>query len=159
IKITVANRGPEAANLRLLPTVWFRNTWSWGSGDARPKLFQGKTAPDPAIQLNDSRLGNYRLYCEGSPELLFTENETNAQRLFGAGNPSPYVKDSINDYVVRGSRNAVNPALVGTKAAAHYRLTIAAGESVTVRLRLTNSEAKDKKVFEGFDRNFKLRKD
>src|SRR3974377_247136 len=103
IKITVANRGPEAANLRLLPTVWFRNTWSWGDSNRRPELHLAKNAPDPVVELGfDSqahdRPGNRWLYCEGSPELLFTENETNARRLFGVGNRTPYVKDGINDY-------------------------------------------------------------
>src|SRR5258708_32459089 len=86
IKIKVANRGPETAELRLLPTIWFRNTWSWGRAKRRPELHESRPAPDPVIELNHKQPGNRWLHCEGSPELLFTENETNAQRLFGVGN-------------------------------------------------------------------------
>src|SRR4029077_120497 len=114
IKITVANRGPEAANLRLLPTVWFRNTWSWGNSHRRPELHQTRSAPDPAIELNHDHPGNRWLHCEGSPELLFTENETNTKRLFEVENRSPYVKDGINDYIVHGATEAVNPEQAGT---------------------------------------------
>src|ERR1700756_4435737 len=98
IKVTVANRGPEAANLRLLPTVWFRNTWSWGGRERRPELQKARPAPNPVIELNHDQPGNRWLHCEGSPELLFTENETNARRLFGVENRTAYVKDGINDY-------------------------------------------------------------
>ena len=115
IKLTVANRGPEAAGLRLLPTVWFRNTWSWGGRERRPELHQARPAPNPVIELNHDLPGNRWLHCEGSPELLFTENETNARRLFGAENRTPYVKDGINDYIVHGAADAVNPEHAGTK--------------------------------------------
>ena len=121
IKITVANRGPEAASIRLLPTVWFRNTWSWGDASRRPELHEARPAPNPVIELNHDQPGNRWLHCEGSPELLFTENETNARRLFGVENRTPYVKDGINDYIVHGSKDAVNPEHAGTKAAAHYQ--------------------------------------
>ena len=157
IKITVANRGPEAANLRLLPTVWFRNTWSWGNSTRRPELHQARPAPNPVVELNHGRPGNRWLYCEGSPELLFTENESNTQRLFGVENRTPYVKDSINDYVVHGATEAVNPDHTGTKAAAHYSLTVGAGETVVVRLRLTDSDFKGKNAFASFDKTFALR--
>jgi len=157
IKISVTNRGPETANLRLLPTVWFRNTWSWGGRERRPELHQARPAPNPVIELNHDKPGNRWLHCEGSPELLFTENETNSRRLFGAENRAPYVKDGINDYVVHGSKDAVNPGHSGTKAAAHYRLTVGAGETVTVRLRLANSDFKGKNAFEAFDKIFALR--
>src|SRR6266852_9874812 len=109
IKITVANRGPELANLRLLPTIWFRNTWSWGGRERRPDLHQERSAPNPVIELNHDQPGNRWLHCEGSPELLFTENETNARRLFGAEKRTPYVKDVINNFVVHGAKEAVNP--------------------------------------------------
>jgi hypothetical protein len=114
IKVTVANRGPEAANLRVLPTVWFRNTWSWGNRARRPKLHQARSAPNPVIELNLSPVNQTQpntrwLHCEGSPELLFTENETNARRLFGTENRSPFVKDGSNDHVVHGIKEAVNP--------------------------------------------------
>ncbi len=157
IKITVANRGPEIAALRLLPTVWFRNTWSWGGGEPRPELHQVRAAPNPVIELNDQRPGNRWLYCEGSPELLFTENETNARRLFGGENRTPYVKDGINDYIIHGTTEAVNPERSGTKAAAHYRLIVGAGETATVRLRLANSDFKGKDAFETFDKIFAQR--
>ncbi len=157
VQITVANRGPEAANIRLLPTVWFRNTWSWGGHERRPELHQARPSPNPVIELNHDRPGNRWLHCEGSPELLFTENETNARRLFGVENRTAYVKDGINDYVVHGSREAVNPEHKGTKASAHYQLTIGAGETAVVRLRLTNSDFKGKSAFTGFDGMFALR--
>ncbi len=157
IKITVANRGPEIATLRLLPTVWFRNTWSWGGGEPRPELHQVRAAPHPVIELNDHRSGNRWLYCEGSPELLFTENETNARRLFGGENRTLYVKDGINDYIIHGTTEAVNPERSGTKAAAHYRLIVGAGETATVRLRLANSDFKGKDAFETFDKIFAQR--
>src|SRR6059058_3349463 len=158
IKITVANRGPETANLRLLPTVWFRNTWSWESTSRRPELHQARTAPDPVIELNHAQAGNRWLHCEGSPELLFTENETNVRRLFGVENHTPYVKDGINDYIVHGATEAVNPEHTGTKAAAHYKLTVGAGETIVVRLRLADSDFKGKNAFAGFDKTFALRR-
>ncbi len=157
IKITVANRGPEAANLRLLPTVWFRNIWSWGGSDPRPELHQARPIPNPVVELNHTQCGNRWLHCEGSPELLFTENETNAHRLFGAENRTPYVKDGINNYVVQSAQEAVNPEHAGTKAAAHYKLTVGAGETAVVRLRLSNSDFSGKNAFDGFDKTFALR--
>ena len=158
VKITVANRGPEAANLRLLPTIWFRNTWSWGNSGMKPELRQDGAGANPVVALEHPQLGKCWLHCEGAGELLFTENETNAQRLFGVANSMPYVKDGINDYVVHGSQNAVNPEHRGTKAAAHYRLTINPGEEVTVRLRLTPAELNRKSAFTNFDKTFSLRK-
>jgi hypothetical protein len=158
IKVTVENRGPESANLRLLPTVWFRNTWSWGNSKRKPALKQLRSAPDPAIELDLHQAGNRRLYCDGSPDLLFTENETNAKRLFGAENASAWVKDGINDYVVNGVADAVNPDKQGTKAAAHYKLTVGAGESVEVRLRLTDADFKSRSAFGDFEKVFSRRK-
>ena len=151
IKITAVNRGPVEATLSLLPTIWFRNTWSWGNNSYRPSLSAlGNLAipkeygiPGAAvIEINHRTYGKRWLLCEGEPELLFTENDTNAQRLFGSPNSSLFAKDGINDYVVNGKRDAVNSAKVGTKTAVHYRLRIAPGASVTVRLRLTNKEPK-----------------
>ena len=157
IKMTIANRGPEAASLRLLPTVWFRNTWSWGSSRRRPELHQARLAPDPVIELNHDQPGNRWLHCEGSPELLFTENETNAHRLWGIDNDTPYVKDSFNDYIVSGTHEAVNPRPAGTKAAAHYKLTLGAGEIAVVRLRLSDSDFEGKSAFADFDYMFAMR--
>jgi hypothetical protein len=136
IKITAVNRGPEAARLRLLPTIWFRNTWSWGGTDPRPDLRQ--TAG--AIEVYHPVYNKRWLYFDGSPELLFTENETNTKKLFGVENRCLCVKDGINDYIVHGDKNAVAPQAMGTKAAAHYPVEIPAGGTVTIRLRLTDIE-------------------
>ncbi len=116
VRVSAVNRGLEAAHLRLLPTVWFRNTWSWNhNDDAKPHLRRSDSVVQNAIELEDSELGQRWFYCEGSPELLFTENETNTQRLFNAPRASPFVKDGINEYIVHGTNQAVNPAEVGTR--------------------------------------------
>jgi hypothetical protein len=135
IQITVANRGPDAAELDLLPTVWFRNTWSWTRGRSKPSL-KAAGAHSAVVALDDLVYGRRWLACEGDPTLLFTENETNYDRLNGIANATPYVKDAFHSYVVNGKHDAVNPAREGTKAAAHYHLRIDAGASATVRLRL-----------------------
>jgi hypothetical protein len=138
IRVTAYNRGPEPAALHLLPTVWFRNTWSWGRDNGRPRVSQSEDLPGMAVlQLEHSRYGKRWLLCEGSPELLFTENETNFQRLFGTANRTPYVKDGINNYIVHGAREAVNPQRQGTKASAHYWLHLEPGGFATAQLRLT----------------------
>jgi hypothetical protein len=141
VRITVANRGPEAAELHLLPTLWFRNDWSsWIARPAeKPTLKQIKgPAGTSAIVTVHPVLGEYYLYCEGDVPLLFTENETNNERLFpGQPNDSPYVKDGIHNCVVDGRQEAVNPDRRGTKVAAHYCLKVAPQGSATVRLRLT----------------------
>jgi len=136
VQISVHNRGPEAAELHVLPTVWFRNTWSWGQEAPRPSLraVEGGTATVLAVEAG---LGERYLYCDGQANLLFTENETNHQKLFNGQNRAPYVKDGIIDCVVHGQASAVNPEKTGTKASAHCRLSIAAGGEETVRLRLT----------------------
>ena len=147
-KITVANRGPDAAELHVLPTLWFRNDWApWiaksNRADQKPNLKQIKAAAGTnAVAVSHPSLGEFVLACEGEVPLLFTENETNSARLFpGQSNASPYVKDGINNYVVDGSRDAVNPEKQGTKVAAHYRLMVEPGQSTSVRLRLTNQAA------------------
>jgi hypothetical protein len=151
IKITAINRGPAEADLSLLPTVWFRNTWSWGRDDYRPHLRAIPELSIPkeygipgsgVIEVEHKSYGKRWLLCEGEPELLFVENETNASKLFGAANRARYVKDGINDYVVRGNREAINPDKNGTKASALYRLRAAPGATATVRLRLTDQEPK-----------------
>ncbi|HZP38066.1 MAG TPA: glucosidase [Methylomirabilota bacterium] len=135
IRVSVTNRGPEAAECHLLPTLWFRNTWSWAAGRPRPRL--AAKAPG-VIEAEHESLGLRWLSVEGSPELLFTENETNFERLFRVPNRTPYVKDAFDAYVVHGRAEAVNPAREGTKAAVYYRLRLAPGETRSVRLRLAN---------------------
>ncbi len=140
ITVTVANRGPEDATLHVLPTLWFRNTWSWGDGGERPALRRApRTGAPAAIEAAHPVLGTRYLYCEGAPDLLFTENETNNERLFGTPNASPFVKDGIHRRVVDGETGAVNPAMTGTKAAAHHVLAVPAGQSRTLRLRLCDA--------------------
>ena len=148
IRIDIINRGPGPAELSVLPTIWFRNTWSWGLDVRRPRLKQGDPVHEgvngmSVIELAHDYYGRRRLLCEGSPPVLFTENETNAQRLYGAENSSRYVKDGINDYIVHGRKDAVNPLQIGSKAAAHYVLTFSPGETRTLQLRFTDQEAKD----------------
>jgi hypothetical protein len=161
IRITAVNRGPEAAELHLLPSLWFRNTWSWGSNEPKPGLRRAKSMGHSAtVEVDDPVYGQRWLCCGGSPDLLFTENETNTRRLYGIENHTPYVKDSINDYIVHGITSAVNPDHVGTKVAAHYRLTIKAEESVTLRLRFNTTEplAQDESVWkDDFDQVFTRR--
>ncbi|HEX6123887.1 MAG TPA: hypothetical protein VFZ23_00795, partial [Pyrinomonadaceae bacterium] len=135
IKITVANRGREDATLSLLPTIWFRNTWSWNGSEADCGL---RIAGPRSIELEGEDYGKRWLHCEGEPELLFTENETNNERLFAVPNRRPFVKDGIGEYVIAGNTGAVNPAKSGTKAAANYRLNVPAGGEVVVRLRLSD---------------------
>jgi Glycosyl hydrolase family 63 C-terminal domain len=154
IRLTAINRGPQSARLRLLPTVWFRNTWSWGIDDELPYL---RKAPD-AIELNHPAFHERKVYFEGSPELLFTENETNYPKLFGAENRAPFSKDGIGDFIIHGAKSAVSAERRGTKAAIHYPLEIAPGQSVSVRLRFTNLRFPDNtKAFGDFDRFFALR--
>ncbi len=139
IRITIHNRGPEAASVHVLPTLWFRNTWSWSEAATKPmmKLDRGPKGVSVAAA-SHSTLGERYLYCSAEPPLLFTENETNHERIYGSPNPSPYVKDGINNFVVAGMAEAVNPEQTGTKASAHYPLSLKPGESRTIRLRLTD---------------------
>ncbi|HKX27813.1 MAG TPA: glucosidase, partial [Blastocatellia bacterium] len=141
IRISVWNRGPEPATLHLLPTLWFRNTWSWYPKTAKPVI--GRTAPvngRAGIEASHSALGDWSLFCDRAVPLLFTENETNLERGGWSQNASPYVKDGINNFVVHGQARAVNPFNLGTKAAAHYKLELAPGAVEVVRLRLVNRE-------------------
>ncbi len=139
IQIKVVNRGPEAKTLHLLPTLWFRNTWSWNGDSDQPTLKQINSGNNwQIIAASHPTLGNRWLYCQQASEILFTENETNNQRLFGTVNTSAYVKDGINDYIVSENKQAVNPDKVGTKAAVNYIVTVGAGETQTVKLRLSD---------------------
>ncbi len=151
VKITAVNRGPEAAELHLLPTLWFRNDWSpWIAASNRasekPRLEQVKTAPGTsAVAAKHPLLGEFILSCDGDVPLLFTENETNHERLFpGQKNESAYAKDGINDFVTLGKQGAVNPGKRGTKVAAHYHVAVGAGRTEVVRLRLAKAAAGQK---------------
>ena len=139
IRITIENRGPEAMPLHVLPTIWFRNRWSWTLGASRPSVSRcaGGEGCD-AVILDEEKYGTRYLYYEGAPELLFTGNETNHARLFGTKNLAPFLKDGIHEYVVSGDVAAVNPAGVDTKCAARYRATIPARDRLVVQLRLTD---------------------
>jgi hypothetical protein len=139
IRISASNRGQEKAPLHILPTLWYRNTWSWVSDGSRPVLREDiETRPQlPTVLVEHPLLGQYCLCCEGSPELLFTENDTNCQRLFGVPNLAPYVKDAFHACLIQNNRAAVNPQKRGTKAAVHYTFSVEGGATVTVRLRLT----------------------
>ncbi len=141
IRVTAWNRGPEAATLHLLPTIWFRNTWSWGT-DLRRPVIRRATPVDGILsaELQHWQYGKRWLLATGQPELLFTENETNNARLFNGRNRSPYVKDAFHEYVIRQNRSAVNPDQIGTKMAAHYVLDLGPGQSATLKLRLTDLE-------------------
>jgi len=137
VRVSVHNRGPEAARLHLLPTLWFRNTWSWGDDDPKPVLREKRGA----VVASHPELGDYTLSCDGAPELLFTENDTNNERLWGSPNATPYVKDAFHRYVVAGDAGAVNPAKTGTKAAARYIVDVPAGGCEVIRLRLAAGAA------------------
>jgi hypothetical protein len=164
IQITVCNRGPEAAELHVLPTLWFRNQWSWRASTDRPRLRDASTgAGSRLIEATDGELGVYRLSCAGEPELLFTENETNTERIFGVPNRTPYVKDSIDSYVVHGRQNTVNPERQGTKVAAHYRVSVPAHGSQSLQLRLyapgtPDGNGRSNPFGPGFDEAFAIRR-
>ena len=162
IRVSLANRGSEPAVLEVLPTLWFRNTWSWGrDGEGywpKPRM----AAEDGGVVADHAGLGRFRLDADagpdgGAPELLFTDNETNTERLFGVPNASPWVKDAFHDYVVEGRTGAVNPDQVGTKAAAHYHLELAPGESRALRLRLCAADETPPRPFVGFESLFEER--
>ncbi|QEH33336.1 hypothetical protein OJF2_18370 [Aquisphaera giovannonii] len=133
IRITITNRGPDPADLHVLPTLWFRDVWSHPPFLARPTMDEKAGA----IHATSAGLGEFVLRAEGGPPFLFTENQTNEQRLFGRPNRTPFVKDAFHELVVHGRTHAVNPERTGTKAAAHYPMTIPAGDSRVIRLRLT----------------------
>ncbi len=155
--VTVHNRGPEAAPIHLLPQLWFRNTWSWKKDAVRPRL----TASGAAIEATQAELGNYRLDCDGSPGLLFCENDTNVRRLYGQTNAKGFFKDAFHEYLVAGNQGAINPAQTGTKAAAHYQLNVPAHGSVSIRLRLSKANpsvnGKTARPFSDFEKIFDLR--
>ena len=164
IRISIHNRGPEAALLHVLPTLWFRNTWSWPDGGSKPILQAVEGTGHRAIHahhtdpLFQESLDDYDLFCEGAVPLLFTENETNTARLVGTPNMGPYVKDGINNAIVHGQQEAVNPAHQGTKASPHYQLSVQARGTQVVRLRPTRTAAAPlADPFETFDAVFQAR--
>lgn len=136
VQISIYNRGPETAEIHLLPTLWFRNRWSWNREKTRP-LLEAVPGMEGIVKASEIHLGERYLYCDGPASLLFTENETNFALLFKGQNRTSFVKDGINNFVVQGQRDAVNPEQTGTKVAAHYRLKVQPGKCETVRLRLT----------------------
>jgi Glycosyl hydrolase family 63 C-terminal domain len=144
IQISVCNRDDEAASIHVLPTLWFRNTWSWAVGGSKPVLQKLEGTGVSAVRayhtdvLFREKLGEYYLYCDRVVPLLFTENETNQELLFSTANANPYTKDGINDYIINGQQEAINSTQIGTKVSPHYELTVEAGATEVVRLRLTN---------------------
>jgi hypothetical protein len=151
MQVTVTNHGPEAAVLHLLPQLWFRNTWSWRAGVRRPQLF---AADERTIGIKSKFFGSYRLFGDGAPELLFTDNDTNAPKLYAVA-AEGFFKDAFHDYVIHGLSDAVNPERTGTKAGVLYELEVPSGESVAVRLRLTTRSGSP--AFDDFDEIFEKR--
>ncbi|TVT39468.1 glucosidase [Hymenobacter setariae] len=133
IQLTVVNRGPDEATLHLLPQLWFRNTWDWGYEDEKPTL---SATPEGAVRLAHQDLAELAWYADEQPELLFCDNESNDERLYGRASSGEFFKDGIHNYIVNGAQQAVNLARTGTKVAAHYPLVLAAGATRRVRLRL-----------------------
>ncbi|VEP16291.1 Mannosyl oligosaccharide glucosidase [Hyella patelloides LEGE 07179] len=159
IKITVVNHSSESQTLNLLPTLWFRNIWSWDKDTLKPKISVGANGHSPNIQIKTyhPEQGDYYFYCQGDPELLFTENETNYQRIFNYDNGSKYAKDGINNYIVNGEKDAVNPNKIGTKFSPHYQLTIAPEETKVIKLRLSDRPNLTEPLGNEFDTIFKTR--
>jgi hypothetical protein len=164
IRISTTNRGPDTAPIHILPNLWFRNTWTWGRDNTHPLLcvHPSRVAGDPRLRTILAKhwhLGPYLLYCSDADELLFTENETNNERLFGVPSHSPYVKDAFHSYLLGGNKSAVNPQNSGTKAAVHYRRDVHPGETLSLRLRLASmiDDHPYDDPFADFDANFKQR--
>ena len=139
IKITACNRGPQAAPLRLLPTLWFRNRWDWGDQYERPQVVQVDGVQGGVLlELDEFHYGKRWMLCEGDPETLFTENETNNERLYGQKSVTPFVKDGFHRYLINREQGCINPDRAGTKFAAHYTFNLQPGQCETIRLRLTD---------------------
>ncbi|HEY6169420.1 MAG TPA: glucosidase, partial [Verrucomicrobiae bacterium] len=151
--VTVHNRGPEDAVIHLLPQLWFRNTWSWKKNGVKPELTAQRSGTVAAVH---PELGGHMLHCDGKPELLFCDNETNVRRLYGQHQGQGHFKDAFHDFVIGGNPAAVNPQRTGTKAAAHYQFRVPAEGSVPVRLRLTKGTGG--KPFADFDKVFVQRR-
>jgi mannosylglycerate hydrolase MGH1-like protein len=153
ISISIHNRGAEAASLNILPTIWFRNTWVWGYNDYKPAIYGGRNGE---FVIEHKSLGNFHLYFESNPETVFTDNETNAKRLYNFDDGNQFCKDGINNYLITGDRSSINPEQRGTKAAVNYDITIAPQESAVIRLRLTNENLET--PFTEFNKIFSERK-
>jgi hypothetical protein len=161
IRISTTNRGPEIAPIHVLPTLWFRNIWSWGRDNSNPTLTlppntSFKNPRVRAVLAEHWQLGKYLLYCSAADEIVFTENDTNQERLFGVASRTPYVKDAFHTYLIAGNKKAVNPTQTGTKAACLYRRDIQPGETVSFQLRLSAlvDDRPNEDPFAGFDANF-----
>ncbi len=158
IRVQAVNRGPRTAELTVLPTLWYRNTWSWGSDIRRPRLQAGEAIEDAGvIETVHEYYGVRRLLCDKQPTLLFTENETNSRRLYDDEEGPRYAKDAFHDYVVNGEKSAVNPDHVGSKAAAQYTLTLSPGAAASIRLRFTNAAHASPFTRENFEGVFEAR--
>ena len=158
VRISATNRAAYAAPLHLLPTLWFKNDWSW-TGDAnRPRICVASSGDVTVLRAVHRTLPAYSLYCEPPQEVIFTENESNGRRLWNTPNAQPYVKDAFHEYLVNGNDEAVNPGHVGSKASAHYAFPVGPGETVTVRLRLRAGEIDDAPLGPAFDATFDTRK-
>ena len=158
IKITIINHSQQAQTLSVLPTLWFRNTWSWDEDVSKPSLkVADNNSNFVSIEANHQTLGQRWLYCEATKELLFTENETNTQKIFNYDDGAIYVKDSINNYLVNGQKDAVNPNQIGTKFAPHYQLKISGGETKVIKLRLSNQAKLTQPLGTEFDTIFQTR--
>lgn len=153
IQINVINRGPDSASLHLLPTIWFRNTWSWKNGASKPKL----KLKEQTIQISHPDLGERFFYFEKAHEVLFTENETNKEKLFGVPNDSPYTKDAFHEYVIHGNHKALNTSHLGTKATPHYILQIEPGKTATIQMRLCKTSVPINPLGKIFTDTFKRR--
>jgi hypothetical protein len=155
VRISIANRGPDAATAHVLPTLWFKNDWSWFPANAKPDIAIDRSdAAGAVLKTSHRTIEPFWLYCEPPRDVLFTDNDTNSERLFGVPNASPYVKDAFHAFVVHGRRDAVNPARAGTKAAPYYVREIGAGETAVIRLRLAPRGDLDAPLAAEFDRLF-----
>lgn len=160
VQISVINRGPSSSILHLLPTLWFRNTWSWSSSkNKKPQVAMvKKTHRAQIVKASEENLGERWLYCDLSASLLFTENETNKKKLFGVSNDSAYVKDGIHEYLIRGEKNAVNPENQGTKLAVHHTISLDPGKTTIIKLRLSDKKDLEEPLGKKFDDTFAKRK-
>ncbi len=150
ITISAKNQGPDPAPLHLLPTLWFRNTWSWGypqgpmnDTPTKPVLKIDSSSQTPCVEADHPATGHYYLYSQEEPQWLFTDNETNIEKLYGKANPTPYVKDAFHRFLIEGQQQAVNPQQTGTKAAAHFHRMVAPGETWTLHMRLSAKPQQD----------------